>query len=71
MSDPAEDSSIYGYSTVSTVKYLPMFRRIVVSPCPIHLFIFYILWIFWDKPHIGTGIVNIDMNTIYVMLCML
>jgi len=38
----------------------------------IYLFIFYIAWIFWDKPHLDMGIVNIDMNTLYnVLLCML
>jgi len=38
----------------------------------IYLFIFYIPWIFRDKPHLGIGIVNIDMNTLYnVMMCML
>jgi len=31
----------------------------------IYLFIFYIPWIFWDKPHLGIQIVNIDIN----MLC--
>jgi len=38
----------------------------------IYLFIFYIPWIFWDKPHLDIGIVNIDMNMLCnVMVCML
>jgi len=37
-----------------------------------YLFMFYIPWIFWNKPHFNIGIVNIDMNTLYnVMMCML
>jgi len=33
----------------------------------IYLFIFYIPWIIWGKPHLDTGIVNISRNTLYNM----
>jgi len=37
----------------------------------IFIFMFYIPWIFRDKPHLDIEIVNIGMNTLYnVMMCM-
>jgi hypothetical protein len=38
--------------------------------CPlmiIYLFIFYIPWIFWGKPHLDIGIVKIDRNALHNM----
>jgi len=53
----------------SAVTFIP---RLLCASLFIYLFTFYIPWIFWYKPHLDIGIVNIDMNTLYnVTMCML